>query len=89
LTPLGNTSIFGAASRVNDPAGAPQINDAVPPVNSFIQRCRDNNVLVIWVREIFSDDKMHPNQKALWGSGDDIWLIREDGRGTHERVITK
>jgi nicotinamidase-related amidase len=65
------------------------INDAVPPLNSFIQRCRDNNVLVIWVREIFSDDKMHPNQKALWGSGDDIWLIREDGRGTHERVITK
>lgn len=77
-----------------------QIKEAVPQLNSFIEACRKSGVLVVWVREIFSDDKMHPNQKALWGGGDDIWLIREDGTGIDwyegmikptpgERVITK
>ncbi len=58
-----------------------EINEAVPRLNDFIESCRSAGVLVIWVREIFSDEKMRPNQKALWGSGDDIWLIREDGDG--------
>lgn len=77
-----------------------EIKEAVPRLNSFIKDCREAGVLVVWVREIFSDDKMHLNQKALWGSGDDIWLIREDGKGIDwydgmikpepgERVITK
>jgi nicotinamidase-related amidase len=77
-----------------------EIKEAVPPLNSFIEACRKRGVLVVWIREIFSDDKMHPNQKALWGGGDDIWLIREDGAGIDwyegmikpapgERVITK
>jgi ureidoacrylate peracid hydrolase len=58
-----------------------EINEAVPRLNAFIEECRGAGVLVVWVREIFSDRKMHPNQKALWGAGDDIWLIREDGPG--------
>jgi ureidoacrylate peracid hydrolase len=58
-----------------------EINEAVPRLNALIERCRDAGVLVVWVREIFADDKMRPNQKALWGAGDDIWLIREDGHG--------
>ena len=58
-----------------------EINEAVPRLNALIQRCREAGVLVVWVREIFADDKMRPNQKALWGAGDDIWLIREDGHG--------
>lgn len=57
------------------------IREAVPRLNAFIERCRAAGVLVVWVREIFSDAKMRPNQKALWGGGDDIWLIREDGPG--------
>lgn len=77
-----------------------EIKEAVPRLNSFIESCRNNSVLIVWVREIFSDDKMHLNQKALWGGGDDIWLIREDGKGIDwyegmikpkpgERIITK
>ncbi len=77
-----------------------EIKEAVPRLNAFIETCRKTGVPVIWVREIFTDDKMHPNQKALWGSGQDIWLIREDGKGIDwydgmtkpkagERVITK
>lgn len=57
------------------------IRAAVPRLNAFIERCRAQGILVVWVREIFSDQKMRPNQKALWGAGDDIWLIREDSSG--------
>ena len=38
-------------------------------------------MFVVWVREIFSDRKMLPNQKALWGAGKDIWLIEEGIQG--------
>jgi len=58
-----------------------EIREAVPRLNAFIEQCREANVLVVWVREIFSDQKMRPNQKALWGAGEDIWLIREDSHG--------
>jgi ureidoacrylate peracid hydrolase len=58
-----------------------EIKEAVPRLNAFIETCRKAGVMVVWVREIFSDDKMRPNQKALWGGGDDIWLIREGGKG--------
>lgn len=57
------------------------IKAAVPRLNELIETCREQGVLVVWIREIFSDAKMHANQKALWGGGDDIWLIREDGHG--------
>jgi len=76
------------------------IQDAVPRLNAFIEECRRAGVMIVWVREVFSDDKMHPNQKALWGAGKDIWIIREDGHGIDwyegmikpragERVVTK
>jgi len=58
-----------------------EIKAAVPWLNAFIETCRKAGVLVVWVREIFSDNKMRPNQKALWGGRDDIWLIREGGKG--------
>lgn len=58
-----------------------EIRESVPALNAFIERCREAGVFVVWVREIFADRKMLPNQKALWGGGDDIWLIREDGAG--------
>ncbi len=58
-----------------------EIRESVPALNAFIERCREAGVFVVWVREIFADRKMLPNQKALWGGGDDIWLIREDGTG--------
>jgi nicotinamidase-related amidase len=58
-----------------------EIKEAVPRLNAFIEACREKGVPVIWVREIFADQKMRPNQKALWGGGDDIWLIREGGEG--------
>ena len=58
-----------------------EIQAAVPKLNNFIQECRDAGVFVVWVREIFADHKMLPNQKAQWGGGADIWLIKEDSKG--------
>jgi nicotinamidase-related amidase len=58
-----------------------EIKEAVPRLNHFIESCRRAGVLVVWVREIFSDAKMLPNQKALWGAGADIWLIKEGEKG--------
>ena len=58
------------------------IQEAVPRLNALIEECRARDVAVVWVREVFSDDKMRRNQKALWGSGDDIWLIKEGTHGT-------
>jgi nicotinamidase-related amidase len=77
-----------------------EIKEAVPRLNAMIEACRQRGILVVWVREVFSDAKMHPNQKALWGGGKDIWLIPEGGKGTEwyegmiapnddEPVITK
>ena len=57
------------------------IKAAVPRLNALIEKCREKGILVVWIKEIFSDAKMHANQKALWGGGDDIWLIREGGKG--------
>jgi ureidoacrylate peracid hydrolase len=59
-----------------------EIQDAVPRLNALIEECRSRGVPVVWVREVFSDTKMHNNQKAKWGSGDDIWLIKEGTHGT-------
>ena len=42
-----------------------EIREAVPKLNALIEACRAAGVMVVWVREVFSDDKMHPNQKAL------------------------
>ena len=66
-----------------------EINEAVPRLNGLIEECREKGVLVVWVREIFADSKMHPNQKALWGGGEDIWLIKEDSKGIewYEKMI--
>lgn len=58
-----------------------EIKEAVPRLNAFIERCRRAGVLVVWVREIFADARMWPNQKAQWGGGEDIWLIREGSKG--------
>lgn len=58
-----------------------EINEAVPRLNAFVEACREAGVPVVWVREIFADDKMRASHKALWGAGDEIWLIREGGRG--------
>lgn len=58
------------------------IQDTVPRLNAFIQECRSRAIPVVWVREVFADDKMRDNQKALWGSGDEIWLIKEGTHGT-------
>ncbi len=58
-----------------------EIKAAVPRLNAFIEQCRQAGILVVWVREIFADAKMWPNQKAQWGGGEDIWLIREGSKG--------
>ncbi len=77
-----------------------RIQAAVPRLNKFIEKCREAGVYVVWINEIFADNKMLPNQKALWGGGNDIWLIKENSPGiewykemikpkTDEPVITK
>lgn len=35
-----------------------EIQDAVPRLNALIQECRARGIGVVWVREVFSDDKM-------------------------------
>lgn len=57
------------------------IQETVPRLNDLIEQARHHGVLVVWVREIFADDKMRRSHKALWGRGSDIWLIREDSPG--------
>ncbi len=59
-----------------------EIQEAVPRLNALIEECRARGIPVIWVREVFADDKMRNNQKSLWGTGDDIWLIKEGTHGT-------
>lgn len=76
------------------------IQEAVPRLNDFIKECRAHEIPVVWVREVFADDRMRNNHKALWGSGEDIWLIKEGSHGidwyegmipplSDEPVITK
>lgn len=57
------------------------IQRTVPQLNEFIATARRHGLLVVWVREVFADSKMRASHKSLWGSGDDIWLIREDSKG--------
>lgn len=57
------------------------IQRTVPQLNGFIETARRHGVPVIWVREVFADSKMRASHKSLWGSGDDIWLIREGSVG--------
>ena len=77
-----------------------RIQAAVPRLNNFIEECRKAQVLVVWLREVMADSKMLPNQKALWGEGDDIWVVKENSPGIewykemipckkNEPVITK
>jgi nicotinamidase-related amidase len=73
---------------------------AVPKLNEFIDTAREHGVLVVWIREVFADSKLRASHRSLWGSGDDIWLIREGSEGVEwydgmtpplleEPVITK
>jgi len=57
------------------------IQKTVPQLNDFIETARSRGVPVVWVREVFADSKMRASHKSLWGSGNDIWLIREDSKG--------
>ncbi len=57
-----------------------RIQSAVPRLNKFIEQCRKTAVLVVWVKEIFAEDKMLPNLKAIWGGVND-WIIKEGGPG--------
>ncbi len=60
-----------------------RIQDAVKRLNPFIQKARQVGISVIWVREIAVDDKRRLNQKVMYGEGDDVVVIREDGDGVN------
>ena len=57
-----------------------RIQSAVPRLNNFIEQCRKTAVLVVWVKEVFAENKMLPNLKAIHGGADD-WIIKEGGPG--------
>jgi nicotinamidase-related amidase len=59
-----------------------EIKEAVGHLNRFIETCRKTGVPVIWVREIMADTKLHPNARAHWHFGDDIWIIPEGKKGS-------
>lgn len=76
------------------------IQAASKTLDRFIEGARAADVPVVWVREVFSPDRMMPNHRLLNGEGDDLLLIREGTDGTDwysgiggprpgEAVITK
>lgn len=76
------------------------IQAAVERLNAFIETCRKAGVLVVWIREVLADGKLHPNVRTQWKLIDDIWIIPEGGKGAewyegmispkpNEPVITK
>jgi ureidoacrylate peracid hydrolase len=78
-----------------------RIEAAVPRLNVFINNCRDFGIKVIWVRQMLSEDRMLPNQKAfLFDENDQIWYDKAYTPGTdwyealerpkeNEPIITK
>lgn len=58
-----------------------EIGEAVVRLNGFIESCRSAGVPVVWIREVFSENRMRANERALWGEGEEIWLIREGSPG--------
>ncbi len=77
-----------------------RIQEAMKRLNPFIQKARQVGLPVIWIRTIAVADKMRPSQKAMYGEGDEIVLVREDGDGiswysevikplSNEHIITK
>lgn len=77
-----------------------RIQDAVPRLNALIQKAREAGLTIVWTRVVLASDKMRPSQKAVWGEGDDIWIVREGSDGIEwyseivepladEHVITK
>jgi nicotinamidase-related amidase len=76
------------------------IQAAAQNLNAFIETCRNSGVLVVWIREVLADNKLHPNMRAQWKLIDDIWIIPEGGKGAewyegmvppkpNEPIITK
>jgi len=53
----------------------------VPRLNPLIKRARRVGVQVIWMREVRPEAMMLGAQKVLYETGEEHWLIREDGDG--------
>lgn len=64
------------------------IQAAVPRLNDLVEAARRQTVPVVWVREVFSPDRMLANQRVINGDGDGIILIREgtDGVDWYEQL---
>ncbi len=56
-----------------------RIKAAIPRLNEFIKDCRKFKIAVFWTREIYTKDKMLPNQKARGlDKNGNLWVCRED-----------
>jgi ureidoacrylate peracid hydrolase len=56
-----------------------RIKAAIPRLNGFIRNCRKFKIPVFWTRQIYTKDKMHPNQQAKkLDQNGNIWTCRED-----------
>lgn len=56
-----------------------RIKAAIPRLNEFIKTCRSFKVSVIWTRQVYSKDKMLPNQMAReLDENGNLWFCRED-----------
>lgn len=58
-----------------------EIQQAVGRLNPLIDAWRAAALPVFWVREVFAAGRMRASHRALWGSGDDIWVIKEGSAG--------
>lgn len=55
-----------------------RIKAAIPRLNEFIKTCRKLQIAVFWTREVFSKDKMLPNQKTReLDKNGNLWYCRE------------
>ena len=76
------------------------VQAAVPRLNRLIDAARAASVPVVWVREVFSPDRMRDNHRLIHGDAESLQLIREgtdgvdwfegiNGPQPSEPVITK
>ena len=56
-----------------------RIKTAIPRLNIFINNCRKFKIAVFWTRQVYTKDKMLPNQKAReLDKNGNLWFCRED-----------
>ncbi len=64
-----------------------QIQATIPNLNDFIKNARNRGILIVWLKEICSIDRVLPNYLAIYGN--ELNLIREGSSGAefYDKVV--